>query len=159
MKRFTSVLTIILFSALIIGVGCKKKKNTTKTDARDAAGAALSKTWTVTSVTKDDEPREEWADFTLAFTYNAETDMGGYQVAGVPANEGAADVYGENLTWAFQGDDENADTGVIVRSDGVVIQAQLNTGVTALVLSFTITDASARTAGFNGNWIFTLASN
>ncbi|MFY0606613.1 MAG: hypothetical protein JXR10_07855 [Cyclobacteriaceae bacterium] len=158
MKRITQLLAFSLFCTLIIFTACKKKKSSTKEDIRDAAGAALSKTWTVTSVTKDTEPREEWELFTIGFTYNAESDMGGYSVSNVPANEGAADVWGSGVSWSFGGTEDSPDTGVIVRSDIGNMNATTDdpTNPTTLVLTFSITDASARVAGFNGEWVFTL---
>ena len=161
MKRITQLLTALVFCSLIVFISCKKKKKSEKDDPRDAVGMALSKTWSPTSVTKDTENRTEWDGFTIGFTYNSETDIGGYSVSGVPSNEGASDVWGSGLSWTFDGEDESADTGTILRSDGVTVQATLDNpdAPTTLTLSFTITDASARAAGFNGAWIFTLAAN
>ncbi len=160
MKRFTQILTFTLFCTLMIFMSCKKKKSSTKDDPRDAAGAAISKTWVVNTVTKDEETREEWSDFTIGFTYNPDTDMGGYSVSGVPANEGAADVWGAGVSWSFEGNDDTADTGVIVRSDIGTMNATTDdaTNPTKLILTFTIENASNRVAGFNGEWVFDLSA-
>lgn len=161
MKRITQLLTALVFCSLIVFVSCKKKKSSEKDDPRDAVGNAFIGTWSPTTVTKDTETRTEWDDFTIAFTYNTETHVGGYSVSGVPSDEGASDVWGSDLTWTFDGEDESADTGVIVRSDETIINATLDDpeNPTTLTLSFTITDASARTAGFNGAWVFNLSKN
>ena len=161
MKQFTQLLTALVFCSLMIFVACNKSGSTEPDDPRDEVGAAIaSKPWTAASVTLDGTTRTEWDGFTISFSYNEETHQGTYTVANVPSNPGASDVFGSGVTWTFDGVDENANTGVIVRSDGVNVNVSRQgtdpLAPTSLTLSFTITDASNRVAGFNGAWVFTL---
>lgn len=161
MRRFTQLLTALVFCSLVIFISCKKKNKEEDPDPRDEVAAALlSATWVPSEVTFDGSNRTEWEGFSIGFSYNNETDQGGYSVSGVPTEEGAeaSDVWGDNVTWTFDGEDESANTGTIVRSDGVSMTATLDNPdtPTQLRLEFSVEDPGARVAGFYGTWVFVL---
>ncbi|MEQ9306711.1 MAG: hypothetical protein RJQ14_22545 [Marinoscillum sp.] len=159
MKQITRLLTALVFCSLVIFISCKKKKGGGEEDPdnRDIVGAALAGPWVPTSVLFDDANRTEWSEFSIGFSYNPDTDAGNYTVSGVPTDDGASDVWGEGtVNWAFDGDDETADTGTIIREDGVEMSAELDNieSPTKLTLTFSVDDPDARTAGFYGTWKF-----
>lgn len=162
MKQFTQLLTALVFCSLIIFVSCKKKKKDEgKDDSRDLVGQALQGTWTPTSAKFDGENRTSgWADFTITFSYNNDTDQGNYTVSGVPTDDGASDVWGTangTVNWAFDGTDDEPDTEVIIREgDGIPMAVTLDNpnDPSSLILIFTVDDPDARTAGFYGEWEF-----
>ncbi|MEQ8473100.1 MAG: hypothetical protein RIC35_18035 [Marinoscillum sp.] len=162
MKRITQLLTALVFCSLIIFVSCKKKKKPDATeDPRDAAGQALAGPWVPTSVKFDDANRTEWSDFVISFAYNTDTDQGNYTVSGVPTDDGASDVWGTangTVNWTFDGIDETADVGRVIRADGtgtpMDVTVNSTESPTALTISFTVEDPDARVAGFYGTWSF-----
>jgi hypothetical protein len=161
MKRFTQLLTALVFCSLVIFISCKKKNGGGEDpDERDEVAAAIaSNVWVPTSVEFDDANRTEWDGFSISFSYNNDSDVGSYTVSGVPTDDGASDVWGENPSWTFAGTEEAPNTGTIVRThDGVEMSAQLDNPdtPTVLTLTFSVEDPGAKTAGFYGTWEFVL---
>lgn len=156
MKKTTQLLTALVFCSLIIFIGCNRNNGTDDPDPRDVQAALLTTgTWSLSSATVDGTAREEWTGFTLGFAYNNDSDQGTMTASGVPSDEGADAVFA-NGNWTFDGTDENADVGVIVRADGIEMSiTTLNE--TTLTLSFNVPEASGRIASFDGNWVFTFS--
>jgi|GEM_PF-541805 len=164
MKKFTQLLTLFAFASLIIFVACKKKTPTpTEADPKDTFGAALNGTWSPSSVKLDDQTRDEWADFTITVTYSSDSQAGTYQVNGVPTNDGADAVWGNNVTWTVTSIEDNGTNATLTRqdTDNIVVQASVDNVDTPTSLTFTFTVPTAggrigneRVDGFTGKWEF-----
>lgn len=156
MKKITQLLSALVFCSLMIFISCNKGNDDEPevVDPRDAQAEKLEGTWNVTSAEFEKAPREDWKSASIKFTYNYDTDAGTYTVSGVPEEQDGDDeakvLGGSSGTWSFKSETE---TGVIVRGDGVEMTID-NLSDSALGLTFTITDATARVAGFNGEWEF-----
>lgn len=158
MKKITQLLTALVFCSLMIFISCGSDDGGggSETDPRDVAAANLTKTWSVESATFNSTARDEWADFTIGFAYNTETDEGSYTTSGVPTDDGADAVWGSNITWTYTSE---TTPSAFLRSDGITVQSTLNADNTQLTLSFTVPEAGSRVAGFTGQWVFVLNAN
>lgn len=163
MKRFTPLLTALVFCSLIIFVSCKKKKGTEDPDPRDEFGSVLNKVnWTPTVVKLGEATRSEWGSFVLGFTYDTETNRGTYSTSGVPADDGADAVWGDGvISWEFGETNGVADISKIVRlSDGIEMSVTATPPTDPEELNITFNNAEeARVAGFEGGWNFTFIKN
>lgn len=167
MKRFTQLLTALVFLSLIIFMSCKKENGGGGTDPEPEPdpvadfGAALNATtWTPSGVTLKEEDRTEWADagFTLTLNYVTDSNQGNYSITNLPEIDGSDAVWGANVSWSITSVDDSGLIATIDRSDLTGnMTATLNsiTAPTQLILTFNIPEPSARVAGFNGDWEFT----
>ena len=109
---------------------------------------ALTKTWSVSSVTLDNtDVTTDWNGFTLTFDSSK-----GYSATALNAES--------ILVWPASGSYSfpNANnTNQILRNDGVEITLS-NVTETSATLSFQITGRNGRTEGLIGQWVFVMGS-
>jgi hypothetical protein len=164
MKHFKNVLLGLSLLGLIAISSCGKKKNPTPDPPGKLTAESLAATaWAPVAggVRNDGTPRDEWANFRLTFTANANFEGGTYTTTGLPAEDTNQLVWKSNGTWEFKKNGNNLVLGTIVRNDGVEMNVTVNVNEAktagTLSLSFTIPEAGARIEGFTGPWVFNFA--
>ncbi len=159
MKKFTQLLTVLVFISLSIFVSCKKDKTggDPEPDLTDVYGSALaSATWAPTNVSFDEQPRTEWDGFSLTINYVEASDAGNIIANSIPTETGAEDVWGDEETFTLSDFDTEGHSFKITRSDNVEMMATLNAdeAPSTLTLEFRVEDPNLRVNGFYGNWVF-----
>ena len=154
LTRTLSLVVAVSFGFYFIGCG---EKNTEPDPVEKVQLAKLSNTWTISSVTLDDNSRiSDFANFklTLLGAFNDSSPIGPYQysIAGSrPTNNPWPPSGG---TWSF-GVDPSHD---IVRHDNPDLNISYTVTDVQLILTFNYTGdgfAGGRTSQVSGDWVFT----
>ncbi|MDH5366145.1 MAG: hypothetical protein OEW67_04110 [Cyclobacteriaceae bacterium] len=143
--------TKILFATILVlsfAAITSCKEDTTAPDPKQQVIDALSKAWTVNSVTLDNQDvSADWNSFTLTFD-------------NTQAYITTSPSYKSTLIWPLTGSytfPNIENPRVILRNDGVLIFVS-NLTDNSLQLIFSITNTGGRTEGLTGEWIFDMGS-
>jgi hypothetical protein len=152
MKFFNKQYILILLVVALIGGACGSD------DASDAGAvekeklALLTHTWTVESVTQNDNRTAEFADFTLTLggVFRPESPKGPYTYA-VAGTQPDLKPWGSAGTWSFGADA----TKTIVRDDGVNVAYTVDGSKLTLTFTCATCDKdNAKKGSAEGPWIF-----
>lgn len=161
MKHLKNLLLGLTLVGLLYVTSCGKKgKNTPEPVGKEVSEALAATNWAPTTggVTNEGTPRDEWANFRLSFTPNADFTGGTYTATGLPVEDENQLVWKPSGSWLFDTNGTNLNLGKIIRNDGVEINVtvSVNEAKTSgtLNLSFTIPEPAARIQGFTGAWVF-----
>ncbi len=159
MKYIQKLLTIAAVFSLIIFISCGGGGSDPEPDpqGKEKGELLVASAWVPTSVTNENTPRDEWANFSLSFTINTTTyDGGSFSVSNMPSETDATKVWpSSGGQWNFKASGDQLDLGTIVRSDGIEMAANITES--SLTLSFTVPETSGRVEGFEGAWVFTFS--
>lgn len=150
MNKFLSLFTAALFVSLTIFVGCGSSSDPAPAadPLADQAALITAGASNFSSVSLDGTASQlDWSQFSLTFT--GTKDGGSYTATGIPA-EANPTVWKDSGSWTFQGTDANT----MVRDDGIVMAVSVS--ATTMQLTFDITNATSRTQGLNGNYVFSM---
>ncbi len=144
MKNFTLNFLVILLSGFFVFTACKKDDDNPDPTPEALQVQKLTGNWIVGtegSVTRDDFPSDEWADFTLTMGNKTYSTTNTYPI-----------VWPTQGTWGFIGNNLNQ----IEREDGVVIEISVTE--TTLTMRFTQAEINqgGRTKGVSGEYVFIL---
>ncbi|MFY0601891.1 MAG: hypothetical protein JXR03_19610 [Cyclobacteriaceae bacterium] len=153
MKKFTQLLTALVFGSLMIFISCgpDKKKDPVEPDARIEIGENFVKvaSGAPDEVTFDTDTRSEWSTLNLTLTFDSDTFDGTYTVTGVPDNEGSDAVFGAEGTsgsWSFDGTSTSA-----ITLNGIAMTATVTDSKVTLTFN---NEPGNRVAAFEGDWKF-----
>ena len=112
----------------------------------------LERKWKLSSVTNGGTIRDEWTGFTLEFGVDSDLGGGSYTASGIPSDDGANSVWATSGTFSASNDL----TALTRDADGVIMT--MVASETNCNISFNVSDAGGRVAGFTGSWVFTMTA-
>ncbi|MFY0601892.1 MAG: hypothetical protein JXR03_19615 [Cyclobacteriaceae bacterium] len=154
MKKFTQLLTALVFGSLMIFISCGGgggDDTPAEPDSRIEIGENFVKvaSGAPDEVTFDTDTRSEWSTLNLTLTFNSETFAGTYTVTGIPDNEGSDAVFGvEGATGNWSFDDT---TGSAITLNGIPMTATVTASKVTLTFN---NEPGNRVAAFEGDWKF-----
>jgi hypothetical protein len=160
MKYFKKLLAISALFSLLVFMGCGPDDDPEVPAGKATSDQLTDGTWIPSGVSNANQPRDEWADFTVSFSSNTDFTGGTYATTGLPSEDTDQIVWKPSGTWEFG--EEGTKFNVMIR-DGdtdvpvsLVVDTNEDGSEGTLNMQFELVDPNARAEGFFGKWVFAM---